>query len=57
MIYGGKVKWRKKRATSFLKTRNMKNFLGINMSKCRYKDVYHAALIYCLGISETPEET
>ena len=22
------------------------------LSKCRYKDVYHAALVYCLGISE-----
>lgn len=22
------------------------------LAKCRYKDVYHAALVYCLGISE-----
>ena len=42
----------KKESNIIFKNKKHEEFFGINMSKCRYKDVYHAALIYCLGISE-----
>lgn len=29
-----------------------RNFYLEYLSKCRYKDVYHKALVYCLGIDE-----
>ena len=32
---------------------NMKKFFLDNIVRCRYEEVYHHALIYCLGISET----
>ena len=42
----------KKESNIIFKNKKHEEFFWINMSKCRYKDVYHAALIYCLGISE-----
>lgn len=29
-----------------------KRFLGEYLPKCRYSDVYHEDLVYCLGIDE-----
>ena len=34
----------------FPRTRNMKILSKGHLSKCRYQDVYHKALVYCLGI-------
>ena len=32
------------------------NFYYTYLSKCRYQDVYHKALVYCLGLSEDTRE-
>lgn len=32
------------------------DFFLTNLERCRYKDVYHIALVYCLGISETTRQ-
>lgn len=34
------------------KNKTHNEFFSEYLSKCRYKDVYHAALVYCLGIDE-----
>ena len=41
-----------KRSTNLWMT-NMEKFFLDNIVRCRYEEVYHHALIYCLGISET----
>lgn len=33
-------------------SREHKEFCIMTLSKCRYQDVYHSALCYCLGISK-----
>lgn len=33
-----------------------KKFFLTYLPKCRYGDVYHAALVYCLGLMRTQEE-
>ena len=37
--------------TITFKNREHKDFYKYNLSRCRYQDVYHKALVYCLGIS------
>lgn len=34
------------------KNEQHERFFEEYLTKCRYRDVYHAALVYCLGISE-----
>lgn len=34
------------------KNEQHQRFFEEYLTKCRYRDVYHAALVYCLGISE-----
>lgn len=34
------------------KNKQHEEFFKEYLAKCRYQDVYHAALVYCLGISE-----
>lgn len=34
------------------KDKEHKNFYSSCLSKCRYPDSYHQALVYCLGMSE-----
>ena len=38
--------------TIIFKDEAHRKFFYNSLSKCRYKDVYHVALVYCLGISE-----
>lgn len=38
--------------TITFKNRNHKEFYNEYLQKCRYQDVYHKALVYCLVISE-----
>lgn len=42
----------KKESNIIFKDKSHKEFFLTIMGKCRYKDVYHEALVYCLGISE-----
>lgn len=42
----------KKESNIIFKNKRHKEFFLTTMGKCRYKDVYHEALVYCLGISE-----
>ena len=34
------------------KNEQHESFFKESLVKCRYQDIYHAALVYCLGISE-----
>ena len=34
------------------KNEQHESFFKESLVKCRYRDIYHAALLYCLGISE-----
>ena len=34
------------------KNEQHESFFKESLVKCRYRDIYHAALVYCLGISE-----
>ena len=43
-------------ATNTAKGAEKKNFYKEYLQKCRYQDVYHKALIYCLGISRDTRE-
>lgn len=43
MVENGTIKFKGKEHEKFFKT---------YFTKCRYKDVYHEALVYCIGISE-----
>ncbi|MEY8391446.1 DUF6075 family protein [Lachnospiraceae bacterium 45-W7] len=36
--------------TITFKNEEYKKFFKSNLQKCRYQDVYHMALVYCLGI-------
>ena len=36
--------------TITFKSREHENFYEEYLKKCRYQDVYHRALVYCLGI-------
>lgn len=38
--------------TICFKSKEHEKFYVTYLSRCRYKDAYHAALVYCLGISE-----
>lgn len=38
--------------TICFKDKEHEKFFKTYFSQCRYKDAYHAALVYCLGISE-----
>ena len=38
------------------KNRQHENFYNEYLEKCRYKDVYHRALVYCLGIDRDTRE-
>lgn len=38
--------------TITFKNEEHKKFFKTYLQKCRYRDVYHMALVYCLGISE-----
>lgn len=38
--------------TVTFKSQEHMNFYNEYLQKCRYQDVYHEALVYCLGISE-----
>ena len=41
-----------KKQEILFKNKEHKNFYSSCLSKCRYQDAYHQALIYCLGMSE-----
>ena len=41
-----------KKETINFKNESHREFYEEWMQKCRYQDVYHKALVYCLGISE-----
>ena len=43
MVESGTIKFKSKEHEKFFTT---------YFAKCRYKDVYHEALVYCIGISE-----
>ena len=36
--------------TITFKNKEHRDFYKVNLQKCRYQDVYHKALVYCLGI-------
>lgn len=38
--------------TIIFQTKEHEDFFFSKIQKCRYQDVYHAALVYCLGLSE-----
>ena len=38
--------------TICFKSKEHEKFFATYYAQCRYKDTYHAALVYCLGISE-----
>lgn len=40
----------------FFKDREHEKFYKSSLAKCRYQDVYHKALIYCLGIDQDTRE-
>jgi hypothetical protein len=61
MITGGKIKMKntalsanegKVTRTVTFKNKEHENFYNEYLQKCRYKDVYHKALVYCLGLSD-----
>lgn len=39
------------------KNREHEKFYNTYLSKCRYQDTYHKALVYCLGLSEERQKT
>ena len=41
----------KERKITF-KNKEHEKFYHTYLSKCRYQDTYHKALVYCLGLSE-----
>ena len=51
---GAKVK--QERKITF-KNKEHEIFYNTYLSKCRYQDTYHKALVYCLGLSEERQKT
>ena len=47
---------KKNTRTITFKNNEHKDFYKEYLQKCRYQDVYHKALIYCLGISRDTRE-
>ena len=46
----------KERRITF-KNKEHEKFYNTYLSKCRYQDTYHKALVYCLGLSEERQKT
>ena len=44
------------RTITFKNKETQKNFITPICQRCRYQDVYHKALVYCLGIDRDTRE-